>query len=106
MLIGVVEKPALADITKIHYVVSLNETIDAFTTTIMQRRHWSTNLECNLHLANIYQQPKTGKEPQRQLAWLMTEYREGLKCTFQKQGVRLRLLSTFQAPRECAVLDI
>lgn len=50
----VAEKPTLADITKIHFVASLNETIDAFTTTIMQRRHWSTDSECNLCLANIY----------------------------------------------------
>lgn len=70
MLIGVVEKPTLADVTKIHDVVSLNETIDAFTTTIMQRRHWSTNLECNLRLENIHQ--RQGKETKRQL---MTEYR-------------------------------
>lgn len=76
MLIRVVEKPILADITKIHYVVSLNETIDAFTTTIMQRRHGSTNSECNLRLANIYQQPKTGEKSLKdKLAWLMTEYR-------------------------------
>ncbi len=61
MLIRVVEEPTLADITKIHYVVSLNETIDAFTTAIMQKRHWSTNSACNLRLANIYQQPKTGE---------------------------------------------
>lgn len=41
---GVAGKPTVVDVTEMHYVVSLNETIDDFTTAIMQRRHWSTNL--------------------------------------------------------------
>lgn len=82
MLIRVVEKPAFADITEIHHVVTLNETIDAFTTTIMQK---GTSTECSLRLANIYQHPKTlGKQAAGMVDG--SEYREGLKCTFQLQG--------------------
>lgn len=49
-----------------------------------------------------WQAEKQAKETAR----MGNEHREVLKCTFQKQEARLRLLSTIQAPWECAELDL